>query len=244
MARSARTIPLAWASGENCFSIEPKRWETLARAWDTNLTEEVRDLIFKATASFLLWEVFERTAEPMSKAVSRVKTIEKAARGLFLVLHQPHPTPVETYADQILIRSFDTPLLNVNQPLEDIKWTLLSLSRACHSALADMAVEPDGSKTGFARGFREGECWDNWIRELTQIAARHNLPSAAAKGSDKGTPSSPFVRMVAALQAMLPPEARRHGQSQDALAAAIHRARRMTARVRKPRDKKPRNLSR
>jgi hypothetical protein len=73
---------------------------------------------------------------------------------------------------------------------------------------------------------------------LTRIARENELPSAAPKGSDKAIAHSPFVLMVAALQDCVPASARRHHASMDALATAIHRARRNKARKTGRRDKK------
>ena len=88
------------------------------------------------------------------------------------------------------------------------------------------------------RGHREGECWDEWIRKLTEIARENELPFAAAKGRDKAIAHSPFVLMVAELQDYVPASARSHRHSMDALAAAIHRARRNKAGQVGRRDKK------
>jgi hypothetical protein len=75
-------------------------------------------------------------------------------------------------------------------------------------------------------GFRQGECWNNWIIQLSRIMEAEGLPRAVGKGSVDPEKISPFVRLVDKLQDCVPKAARRHTQSKGALAGAIYRARR------------------
>jgi hypothetical protein len=85
---------------------------------------------------------------------------------------------------------------------------------ACHRSL-DELNDPDWN-------VEEGEAWERWINRLTGLLAADDHPTAARK--DDADPSA-FVSLVDKLQAFLPPECRRHVQSQQALAKAISSAR-------------------
>ena len=92
------------------------------------------------------------------------------------------------------------------------------MSVACNLALKEIG------NTNL-KGYREGDCWDQWVRQLTKIAQESKIPFAASKGSDKATTYSAFILLVEAFQNCVPASARRHFHSKAALAAAINRAR-------------------
>jgi hypothetical protein len=129
------------------------------------------------------------------------------------------------FADRLIKKHFEDSRLAIQRGdlFHALGGVLTSLSVACTLALKEMS-DPN------LPGYREGECWDQWIRRLLIIARENHLPFAATKGSDKTNAHSPFVLMVAALQDCVPKKARRHCHSNDALATAIHRARKDTAR--------------
>lgn len=228
MARSAPTIPFASTSGEPELSITSDDWSKIENAYGHSLPEDVRQKILEATTTFVYFEVFERTAEQKSSAIMKVRSVESAAKGLFLALHPDAPSDVSHFADQLINNHFDDLRLASGDKLRHLSGVLTSLGAACNLALQKLG-DPN------MPGYREGECWDQWVRRLTAIAKSEGLPTAASKGSDKetGDTSSPFVLLVWELQACVPEDARRHWQSKHALAAAIHRARRDMAR--KPR---------
>jgi hypothetical protein len=192
----------------------------------------MRNRILDATTSFVYFEVFERHAEPLRTAIKRIESIKKATGHLCVTL-AALASDANVYADRLVKKHFDDPRLAMQRGdlFHALDGVLTSLSVACNLALAEV-------RDPHLRGHREGGCWDQWIRKLTRIARENELPSAAAKGSDKATAHSPFVLVVAALQDCLPASARRHHHSMDALAAAIHRARRNMARQVGRRDKK------
>jgi len=81
MARSVRTLPLASVSGGNPeFSPTNEQWKQIERAYGHALSDNVRQDIVAATINFLLFEPFERAAEPVSLARERVLTVQKAAK--------------------------------------------------------------------------------------------------------------------------------------------------------------------
>jgi len=70
--------------------------------------------------------------------------------------------------------------------------------------------------------------WDDWIVELTKLFKHHRLPFSAPKDVDKAKPGrrpSEFVIFIRELQRLIEPQYRQHTHSDEALAAAITRAR-------------------
>jgi hypothetical protein len=70
--------------------------------------------------------------------------------------------------------------------------------------------------------------WEDWIVELTGLFDQYGLPTSASKGADKAKPGrrpSKFVIFIRELQRLIEPQYRRHTHSDEALAAAVTRAR-------------------
>jgi hypothetical protein len=82
MARSVRTLPLASVGGHPEFSPTNEQWKQIERAYGHALSDNVRQDIVAATINFLLFEPFERAAEPVSLARERVLTVQEAAKNL------------------------------------------------------------------------------------------------------------------------------------------------------------------
>jgi hypothetical protein len=72
-------------------------------------------------------------------------------------------------------------------------------------------------------GLKEGEAWDRWVNELTDLARAYGLRPGVRKDSDKQRRTSPFVELVWELQKNTP-YGRSH--SRGAVAGAITAARR------------------
>ena len=106
-------------------------------------------------------------------------------------------------------------------PVRYLADTLRSLSSARKSSLNEIdTIEKEG--------YRKGDCWEQWIRQLTKTAREHGLPYRVRSDTDKqkNDAPSPFVALVRELQLCLPAESRRPAPSDSALAQAIKLARR------------------
>jgi hypothetical protein len=219
MARSAPTIPNASASGKPELSIKKEDWLRIEKGYGHPLSDDVRERIREATTQLVYYEVFERNAEPLSAATGRVNSIKKATSNLVSAL-MAISSDAKVYADHLVKKHFSDPRLAT--PRDDLFHSLIgvlsSLSVACNLALKEMG------NTNLT-GYREGDRWDQWVRQLTKIAQESKIPFAASKGSDKATTYSAFILLVEALQNCVPASARRHLHSKAALAAAINRAR-------------------
>jgi hypothetical protein len=226
MARSVRTLPLASVSGgDPAFSPTNEQWKQIERAYGHALTDNVRQAIVAATINFLLFEPFERAAEPVSLARERILTVRKAAKILHDALVTAPATTATVYAHHLVKRHFTDATFwsrkfrgRNSDEFVRLRRVLASLLGACTSALAEL---DDPSLPGH----REGDCWRGWVRALTRIAKQHRLPIGSRTDTDKHWRGpSPFVVLVRELQRFVPTEARRH--TNDALAKAIQRARR------------------
>jgi len=204
MSRFAPT--LRFAVTEDGSTIRKIDWAEIEVAFGHPLSRATKKRIRQATTSFVLFEPFERNAQPRSAAKDRIRSIEKAAKSLFVTLHSA-PTDATVYADN---------LVNEHFSLQHLDAALLSLVGACTSVLARLD-EPN------QLGHHEGEYWNRWIRALTEILKDAKRPTGVSKA---GNPS-PFQRLVAKLQDYIPGQAQRHiGDmvTAGALAAAILRA--------------------
>jgi hypothetical protein len=220
MARSVRTLPIASAAGDPNFSIADDDWRKIEKAYGHILSPTVRRKILKVTFEFVYFEVFERTAAPVSGSIDRIKSIDNALKEPFLTLHAPSDV-TKVYADHVVKRHFNDPRLRLDRGdlFNAISGVLSSLKVACTKALQELH-DPQ------LLGHREGDCWRQWIRRMTKIVRDIDLPSAASKGGDKGNAHSPFVLMVESMQkTCVPKAARRYNHSNAALAVAISRAR-------------------
>lgn len=213
MARPRPTISSTVISGqEPGLSISQQEWRRIENVY-APLSADMREKIHQATFAFVCFEPFERDAVSATEALERIEAIDAAARDLFLVLSSGN-ADASVHADGVIARQ----LKPVKQSLQDVCKAMLSLSVACRDAKREIASQS---------AYRDGACWDQWIRALTKILRSKGLPTGAAKGSDKGEKTSQFVRLVQELQKLVPAAARRHHLGADtSLAKAIHEARR------------------
>ena len=216
MSRSRSKLSVASAVGEIEFNLSETAWSRVEKAYARSLSKKAKFQITKSTITFLEFEKLERNAEPLAWTEEKIEKIKEAAAKLSGELRR--------------CAKGDDTLLNAkyhinanwcsrsNHKFSDLDELLFQLSVACCRAIEEVGETPES-------GFREGEAWDEWIRALTKIIERYNLPSAASKGSDKSVGRvSPFVVLVHELQRCLL-GGRRHTHSRGALAQAISRAR-------------------
>lgn len=94
---------------------------------------------------------------------------------------------------------------------------------------ARLAIEASSKE-----GFTEGVAWAKLFAELMSLFENNGLPHRVSKGklrAKTAQPPSPFVRFARKLQEMFPAAAyQRHLHSDDALATALTKARRLIRR--------------
>src|SRR5262245_17061128 len=105
MARSVRTLPLASVSGGDAkFSPTNQQWKQIEQAYGPALTDNLRQAIIAATINFLLFEPFERAAEPVLLAREAVLKVQEAAKNLHDALVTVPATTATTSAHHIIKR--------------------------------------------------------------------------------------------------------------------------------------------
>jgi hypothetical protein len=84
MARTKPTIPVATFSGGGPpFSITDDAWQRIEAGYGFPLRASVRQKIFEATVSFLLFAQSEQAALPISVAREHIERVKKSAADFF-----------------------------------------------------------------------------------------------------------------------------------------------------------------
>jgi hypothetical protein len=222
MARIGAKLSVASAGEKPQLSISDHAWRGIEKAYGSKLSSEVRNSILQATQRFVDWEVFERTAKPLSNVKKRLTSIRKAATQFrHELLGQKVDIDSRVFAKHLIKKHFYNRCLPEGDCIQQLSSILGSIAGACDEALNDL----DGSE---ASGFRERGSWNIWVRQLTLIAEKNGLDHGISNEAlSSGVPNRipPFVILVDKLQALLPVKCRQHTQSPYALGQAIHRAR-------------------
>lgn len=222
MPRIGRKLPLASAGGRPQVSITAPGWRKIEKAYREELSFEVRNSIVQATQYFCDWEVFVRTAAPLSYATDQLALIQNTAEGLRqVILGQIPSTPTSIYVKHLIKKHFSNHNLPKGDYSRQIYSILSSLVYACEQGVKDT----QGVELG---GFQQGNAWDQWIRDLTLIVKKNGLKWRVRNDSDKqpgGDASSPFVNLIRELQLHLPKDCKRRAYADTALPKAITRAR-------------------
>jgi hypothetical protein len=175
-------LPERWPTEEGIprFQISDAQWADVEREYGHELKPAVRAEITAATDEFIAFATAERAG---TKRVARrqLSRIKRAADKLYAAL----------LAENLELASFH--LSQHCDAVEQLPGQLAVLSRACDEADSDLAGMTDHI---------EGGAWARWVRALTGIAERHDLPTAARKDTDKQAiyAASPFVLLILALQ--------------------------------------------
>jgi hypothetical protein len=230
MARVSPTLSFASAGGKPSLTISITDWQRIEAAYGQSLSETVRSEICAETREYLDWATFEQTVRTISEAATRVRSIKKAVRELRDVVMQC-PPKIGRDADLIARRLIANHSgLSFEKGRDGLQNLVLKAAKCvlegCNLAHAEL-------KRGAESGFRRGDTWNLWVRNLTATLKAHQLPTEVRKDTDKnktGKPS-PFVRFIRELQACFPKEYRRSQANNSdfepniALSEAIVRAR-------------------
>jgi hypothetical protein len=193
------------------------------------LAARVRRKIRAATREYLDWVELERNAATMSETRARVHTIKKAASKFReTIFHRPPKTGREAdyYARSLICKHMGL----AYEGRDGLQNLVLKIERdiaeGCKLALAELRRDDES-------GFRHGEMWELWVRKLTSILSKSQLPIQVRKDTDKAKAAKPsaFVAFMRELQACIPKAYRRsqprspHFEANIALSTAIGRAR-------------------
>jgi hypothetical protein len=197
-------------------------WKRLEKAYGLPLSSPLRAQIIQASEILKLNAIFA-DGQRIADAEERIKRIQQRAKALHAAFRGGRPSPSHWFGDLCIESQFSTDLSNakvssVSTLIKQIK----TLVTACTGALAylDRTAKNTPSKRGV---------WNLWVQTLTSTLCENGLPTGARKDVDKqkgGNPSA-FVAFVREMQNSVPQEYRPLFQSDDALAQAIVRARRL-----------------
>lgn len=216
--RRSRKLPMVSAGGEPEFTIGEADWRRIQETYGHALSDDVREAIVAATETFLYWEVFERTAEPVANAKLIVEALKNGAKDFqqTLLAHAFKSSDAGTFAGHLIKRNFHDPRAgNKDRLFETLGGVLTSFNTACTNAARELSDPALPSHN-------EGDAWVNWVWRLTQIMDNVSLPVGVSKDGER---ISPFVRLVWELQDCLPVDSRRHMHSEAALTDATSKAR-------------------
>jgi hypothetical protein len=179
-------------------------------AYGHAIVAPIRRRIRIATREYLDWVEFEQKAAMTAESEERICAIKKAA-GMFRQTVLVCPASVGTQANfyaMLLISKHMGLAFKGRHGLQNLALKLdRDVSKGCERALAELRNKKDS-------GFRRGEMWELWVRKLTAILSKNELPTQVRKDVDKTKAArpSPFVSFIRELQACLPEKYRRsHG---------------------------------
>jgi hypothetical protein len=228
MARRTPKIPRTRAY-DLPLVLDSAVWQRIEQAYGQTLQPHLRDEVFGVTKTFL----YQATAEgalPLRLAQQRAKRLRDSTSRLQREIARK--SEVAEYTDEfigVLFRQFffEGKVEGARRPNIDslplvVIETLSALLRACDAAAEHWKALSQET------WIWQGEAWNRWIVELTDLMERNRLPTAASISQPKlaDANTSPFVRFVKELQHSIPKKYRRSYHSDVALTEAIKRARR------------------
>jgi hypothetical protein len=219
MSRKRLTIPNPVRSGYDLdVKITDDRWVQLENELGKCISLELRAHIIDATNRFLRHAVSE-TESPSSKpAKARLHRITRATKRLSDAIKDDRGTyDAIKYANSLIDKH-----LSGLEDHQDIYDLVNILVLACSKANAEFELDKNAAPLPV-------QYWNNWIRSVTDLLRRNDLPTSARKDAalqKADQQPSAFVRFIEQLQKEIPEAHRQAEQSKDALAGAITKARR------------------
>ena len=212
------------------LELDTADWQRIEQAYGQTLQPHLRLEVIRVTKTFLYFATTEE-ALPLRLAQQRAKRLRDSASRLLREIARK--SDVAGYTDEfvgVLFKQFffegkteEARKPNIDSLPAVVIETLSALVRACDAAAKHWKAL---SKETWI--WQDGEAWNHWIVELTDLMELNRLPIAASISQPKlaDTNTSPFVRFVKELQHSIPKKYRRSYHWVVALTEAIKRARR------------------
>jgi hypothetical protein len=240
MPRLSGKIPRITLRAETGLCVTEEGWRLLEKTYGCKIPDEARSAINAATNKFLQLASAEEDAPLKADALKRLENLKGRTTSLEEAINElPVDNPIREYVDEEIAFAYSISRYEHSIPILEYLSTfereLGRFSKACQDIITNLSSH-DFWPTGGA--------WDVWIRQLTTILDRHDLPTSARKDSDKAKSdkASQFVELVAAFQELIIPEQlRRSDLSKPALANAIHKARKYSKPLTSKRQSSGRN---
>jgi hypothetical protein len=215
MARRKDRVPIG-SSSQVPFSISDDQWEKIERESEVTIPPDLRSAVVAKTQTMCWRSEAWQSALPTREAIKRIARIKRAAVEW---LGSTDRLPDEVDEVRALLMSVD----DYEQVERVINPFMNFVVASCDKALLVLESDLASKEAQDA-----SHPWDDWIVELTKLFKHHRLPFSAPKDVDKAKPGrrpSKFVIFIRELQQLIEPQYRQHTHSDEALAAAITRAR-------------------
>jgi hypothetical protein len=171
VSKPKRKISRIFAA-KSTFVLADEAWVAIEEPLGCVLDTLARQEILDATREFLTFAEAERGAGLIDDAVEHTKRHRRLALDLIESLYVIPEHVMQGYVyDTIAVSGGRS---NLKQLFAELEWFV----KACSAALEEMA------NTSSHHFWPDGFAWQGWIRKLTEIAERHQLPTGARKDTD------------------------------------------------------------
>jgi hypothetical protein len=204
------------SSSQLPFSISDDQCEKIERESGFTIPPDLRSAVVAKTQTMRWRSEAWQFALPTREAMKRIDRIKWAAVEW---RESTHGLPDEVDEVRALIMSVD----DYERVERVINPFMNFVVASCDKALRELESDLASKEAQDAR-----HPWEDWIVELTDCFDHYGLPTGASKDIDKAKPGrrpSKFVIFIRELQQLIEPQYRQHTHSDEALTAAINRAR-------------------
>jgi hypothetical protein len=199
------------------FSISDEDWKKLETHYGYAIPPDLRSAVVAKTQTMRWRSEAWQSALPTREAKKRIARIKRAADEW---LGSTDRLPDKVDEVRALIMSVD----DYEQVERVINPFMNFVVASCDRALLELEFDLASKEAQDA-----SHPWEDWIAELIGLFDdQYRLPTSASKDVDKAKPGrrpSKFVIFIRELQRLIEPQYRQHTHSDEALAAAITRAR-------------------
>jgi hypothetical protein len=188
------------------FELDSSDWERMEQAYGQTFSPQLRDEVVKITERFLYWASAEQTP-PMREAQERAGALRKFTSSLLDEIQRK--SDVGPYTDELIAVCFRRFWYRDTGGISTAEWDTLpsEVTKALSSFLlaCDEALNQMKSLSLKTWMWEDGEAWNRWVVQLSDLAETHRFPTASSVSRPKLEPekASPFVTFVGQLQARI-----------------------------------------
>jgi hypothetical protein len=235
-------LPISGGAGIPALEISNEDWKMGESVCGQEISNETRKRIIDVTRNYMSLATLVIFAPSTSKSMGQIEEIKSAAAGLHAAimksgnLYARHMIAVHLKRQPVAVtggKARSKKRRPATERLRSLALDARAVSRACSVALklshvsgSTGSVPAEHFLHVSSSGYRQGEAWEPWIRQLVAIFKGVGLPSTVRGDTDKNKAGpSAFVEFVKWLQACIPEEFRR-SIADNSLARAIIKAKR------------------
>jgi hypothetical protein len=120
----------------------------------------LRTELISLTNNFLMFAVFELTAEPLDGTEARIKSLSNSANAFWRALFSGGNSDAAFYAGHLIALHFHEHRIGDRNKLRSLTEVMTSFVVACEKA-------QDEIDSGTLARHQPGECWKGWILNVT-----------------------------------------------------------------------------